>query len=144
MYIIAEALPITNWVKLIDKKKFANTTLDENSETFIIFILALEAMIIHPFRIARIAALKWDKASTKILIEYYDYADIFSIDLVMELFKNTSINKYAIKLVEEKELSYKLIYALSLIKLEILKAYIEIYLKTGFIQTFKFLADAFK
>lgn len=60
----------------------------------------------------------------------------------MELLRNPSINKYAIELVEDKQPLYKLIYALSPMELEILKAYIETYLKTGFIQSSKFLAKA--
>ena len=48
----------------------------------------------------------------------------FETKLVMELLKNTSMNKYAIKLIQEKKLSYKPIYALSSVKREILKAYI--------------------
>lgn len=57
----------------------------------------------------------------------------------MKLLKNTGINKYVIKLVEGKQLPYGLIYSLNLIELEILKIYIEIYLKTGFIYFFKSL-----
>ena len=52
-YTAAKALPITNWVKLIDKKEFAKATLDENSKTFVIYVAALKvpiAMLIHPSR----------------------------------------------------------------------------------------------
>ena len=51
----------------------------------------------------------------------------------MELPKNTGMNKYAIELINEKQFSYKLIYALSLVELEMLKIYIKIYFKTDFI-----------
>ncbi len=51
----------------------------------------------------------------------------------MELPKNTSINKYAIKLVEDKQPPYGSIYALNPVKLETLKTYIKTHLKTGFI-----------
>ena len=47
----------------------------------------------------------------------------------MELFKNTNINKYAIKLIEVTQSPYGPIYAFSLVKLEILKIYIKIHLK---------------
>lgn len=57
LYIIAEALPITSQVKLIDKKKFAKVTLDENSETFIIHKAALETITISLSWIAQIAAV---------------------------------------------------------------------------------------
>ena len=43
------------------------------------------------------------------------------------------MNKYAIKLIEEKQPSYRPIYTFSLMKLEILKAYIKTNLKTGII-----------
>lgn len=51
----------------------------------------------------------------------------------MELSENININKYAMKLIEDKQPSYKSIYSLGLLKLEILKAYIKTYLKTGLI-----------
>ena len=51
----------------------------------------------------------------------------------MELSKNTNMNKYTIKLIEGKQPLYGPIYALSLMKLTTLKAYIKIYQKTRFI-----------
>ena len=71
-----------------------------------------------------------------------DYANVFSPDLVTELPENIGIIKYAVKLVERKQPPYSPIYSLSLVKLETLKAYIETYLKTGFILPFKSLIDA--
>lgn len=50
----AEALLITSQVELINKREFATTALDENSETIVIHIAALEvptAMLIYPLRI---------------------------------------------------------------------------------------------
>ncbi len=43
----------------MDKKEFAKATLDENLETFIVHISALDVaeLSIHPFRIAQIVAL---------------------------------------------------------------------------------------
>ena len=52
-YMAAEAIPTTNWVELINKKKFAKAALNENSETFVIYVAALEVpttMLIHPSR----------------------------------------------------------------------------------------------
>ncbi len=51
----------------------------------------------------------------------------------MKLPKNIDMNEYVIKLVEDKQLLYEPIYSLGLVELEILKTYIEPYLKTGFI-----------
>ena len=61
----------------------------------------------------------------------------------MELTEITSINEHAIKLIEGKQPPFGPIYALSLVELETLKAYIETHLKTGFIQPFKSTASAF-
>lgn len=44
-YTIDEVLPITKRVELIDKKKFAKTALDMYSETFIVHVVALEALL---------------------------------------------------------------------------------------------------
>ena len=137
IYIAAKALPTISWVKLISKKEFAKAILDENSMIFIVHISTVEVTIIHPFQAAQIAALQWNKAFIEIPIECFDYIDIFSINLAMELPENTGINKHAIKLIKRKQLLYKLIYALSLMELETLKTYIKIYLKAGFIQPFK-------
>ncbi len=50
-YTAAEALPTTSRVKLIDKKEFAKAALNENSETFIVHVLALDVaeQSIHSF-----------------------------------------------------------------------------------------------
>ena len=60
-YTTAEALPTTKRVKLINKKEFAKAALDEECETFVIHVIALEAplagMAIHPLREAQILAL---------------------------------------------------------------------------------------
>lgn len=60
----------------------------------------------------------------------------------MELFENADIYEYTIELIKGKQLSYELIYTLSLVKLVTLKMYIETYLKTGFIWLLKSLTSA--
>lgn len=55
-YTTAEALPIISRVELIYKKEFAQVAFDENSETFVIYVVALKAikgriMAIHPSRV---------------------------------------------------------------------------------------------
>lgn len=59
-YTIAKALPITKKVELIDKHKFAKTALDENLETFVIYVATQETseMIIYPSQTAWIATLQ--------------------------------------------------------------------------------------
>ena len=76
------------------------------------------------------------------MAKYSDYIDVFSTDLVMELPKNTGMNKHIIKLIEEKKPLYKSIYTFSLMKQETLKANTKTCLKTAFIQSFKSPADA--
>ena len=55
-----EALPTTKQVELINKKKFAITALDEKSETFVVHVAALEALLvgiaIHLVQEAQISA----------------------------------------------------------------------------------------
>ena len=122
--------------------------LDKESETFVIHVAALKAplgsadMTIHPAWAAQIAALTQNEAPTKVLPKYADYADVFWFDLAMELLENTGINKHAIKLPNGKQLAYGPIYSLAPVELETLKAYIETYLKTGFIQPSKSPAGA--
>ena len=94
-----------------------------------VYVVTLEVFIAMPIHFSKIFLVQ-------------DYNDIFLIDLAIELFKNTDLNKYAIKLINGKEPPYKPIYAFSLVELETLKAYIKTHLKTGFIQTFKSFANA--
>lgn len=44
---------------------------------------------------------------------------------MMELSKNTNINKFIIKLIKDKQSLYGLIYSLALVEFEILKTYIQ-------------------
>lgn len=67
----------------------------------------------------------------------------FFFTLVIKLFNNTGINKYVIKLVEDKWLLYSLIYILNLVELETLRAYIKTHLKIVFIRLSKFFIDTF-
>lgn len=100
-----------------------------------VYIAALSTPVIQVYLTsqAQLELLLIDQTAIKILTKYLDYPDVFLFDLAMELHKNTGINKYVIKLVEGKQLFYKPIYSLKLIKLENLKTYIETYLNTGFI-----------
>lgn len=49
-----KSLSTTSWVKFIDTKEFAKAALNKNSEIFVIYILALEAIerLIHLFYVA--------------------------------------------------------------------------------------------
>ena len=137
-YTAAQALPTIKRVELIDKKEFARAALDEEFETYVVHVAALEAplvgIVIHPSQAAKISALIPDKASIKVSPKYADYADVFSFDLAIELSKNTGINEHAIKLQDGKQPPYGPIYSLGPVELETLKIYIKTHLKTGFIR----------
>lgn len=57
-----------------------------------------------------------------------------------KLLEYTGINKHVINLINSQQISYKLIYSLSFVELEILKIYIEINLANDFIMPSKSLA----
>ena len=61
---------------------------------------------------------------------------------MMELPKNTGINKHAIELQDEKQPLYGPIYSLKTLELKTLKTYIKTHLNTGFIQPSKSPSDA--
>lgn len=52
------------------------------------------------------------------------------------------INKHAIKLIKDKQLFYRSIYSLSLVKLKTFKTYIKTNLANRFIWSFKFTTNA--
>lgn len=54
IYTIVKAIPTTSWVKLIDKSEFVKTARDENFETFVVHVAALEAMLIHFSRASQV------------------------------------------------------------------------------------------
>lgn len=58
----------------------------------------------------------------------------------MELPEHTGMNNHVIELKNGKQLTYRPIYSLGLIKLKTLKTYIKTHLKTWFIQYSKSLA----
>ena len=143
-YSAAEALPTTWLVELIDKHKFAKAVLNKISETFVIHVIALEALkpALYPSQALLLAALQQDKTPIEIPLEYANYADVFSPNLAMKLSENIGINEHAIEQIEGEQLSYGPIYSLGPMELETLKAYIETNLKTGFIWPSKFSTSA--
>lgn len=65
-----------------------------------IYVAALVATIIHLNKKAQIKALIAKEALTKVPPEYLDYADVFSIDLQIELPVYTRINNHGIDFAE--------------------------------------------
>ncbi len=92
---------------------------------------------VHLSKKAQIAYLKADETPTKVPSKYADFADVFSLKLAAELPVHTRINDHAIELVDDWQLLYVPIYSLGPMELEILKAYIENNLASGFIRPFK-------
>lgn len=59
------------------------SALDKNAKTFVVHIAVLSVMPIYSSRKVQIKVLLANKTLTKVLAEYLDYVDIFSLDLVM-------------------------------------------------------------
>lgn len=137
------ALPTTNRVELINKREFAKAVLDKNFETFVIYMVALEAeSSIYSLQTTQIAALQSDKAHIEIPAKYSNFADVLSPALAMEFSKNKKINEHNIGLLKSKQAPYGSIYTFSLVELKTLKTYIETYIKTEFIWLSISLANA--
>ena len=82
---------------------------------------------------AQVRALLFDKAFSEVSVKYSDYINVFLIENLVKLPKNIKINEYTIKLEAGKQPPFEPIYSLGLIKLEILKTYIETNLTNNFI-----------
>ena len=132
------------------KKKFAAAALDPKHETYVIYIGSVSSntlpssspLNVYPSWKPQISGLIVEKAFTKILAKYLDFADVFSPDLASKLPKCTGIINHAIKLINGQQPPYTPIYSLGLVKLETLKAYIETNLANGFIKLSKSPAGA--
>ena len=74
--------------------------------------------------------------------KYSDFADVFSKKPANVLPVQIGANEHAIELEKAKQPSYRPIYSLELVQLEIPKTYIEIILMHGFIRALKSPADA--
>lgn len=130
---------ITQKVKLINKKEFVALALDANSETFVVYVVALNIkstnIAIHLSPSAQIELLKVNKAPTTVFAKYSDYTNIFLLKLTAKLPEYTGINNHAIDLEKDKHPSYGLIYSLKLVELETFKAYIKTDLANNIIRS---------
>ena len=91
----------------------------------------------HSKKQAQVKTLLFDKALIEVLAEYSNYSNIFLAKNPVKLLENTGINKHAIKLEEDKQSLFGLIYSLEPIELETLKIYIKTNLANSFIQPSK-------
>ena len=51
---------------------------------------------------AQVKAPLFEEAPTKVLVEYFNYINVFSTENIAELPENTRINEHTIKLEEDK------------------------------------------
>ena len=99
-------------------------------------------MPVHSKKQAQVGALLFDKAPTKVPVEYSDYSNVFSAENAAELPENIEMNEHAIDLEEGKQLPFGPIYSLGPVELETLKTYIKTNLANGFIRPSKSPAGA--
>ena len=133
-------LPTTKQVKIIDKKEFAKTALDEHVKAFVMHVTSLSTMAIHSAKKAQIALLIVKKF--KIPTKYSNFSDIFLKEKALILPEVTKLNQYAIKLQEGQQPLYRSIYSLGPVELKTLKTYIKTNLANGFIWPLKSPASA--
>ena len=78
-------------VKLINKKEFAKVVWNENSETFIIFVISPNLIPgLYPDKAAQITSLLADKV--KILVKYSDFAYVLLEKKALVLPERTKLN----------------------------------------------------
>lgn len=87
---------------------------------------------------SQIKVLLFDKTPTIVLVKYFNYSNIFLAKNLVEFQEYTGINNYTIKLEKNKQLFFRPIYSLKLVKLETLKTYIKTKFANYFIWPFKF------
>ena len=138
-YTTLEALSTTEHIELVGKKEFAAIILDLEYKTFVIHLKSFSSTLldIYLFRRSQIAK----KALTKILVKYANFVGKFFPNLAFKLPKYIGINNHTIQLVDVQQSSYKPIYSLELVKVKILKVYIETNLANRFIRSFNLLAS---
>ena len=90
----------------------------------------------------QVAIIIANKVSISISTEYFDFADVFSLEQISKFLKHNKINNHAIELDNDYQLLYGPIYSLGLVELETLKTYIKINLANGLIRPSKSLAEA--
>ena len=61
-----------------------------------------EEMPVHATKQAQVGALIFNEAPTKVLVEYSNYSNIFSVENTANIPENTRMNEHAIMLEEDK------------------------------------------
>ena len=126
---------------MINWKEFAKAAWDENIEAFVVHVSSLGLRIsIHPTRETLLVLLLTKEVT--VLVEYSDFADVFS-DMSANVHpEQIGANEDAILLDEGKQPPYRPIYSLGPVELETLKSYIKTNLANGFIWALNSPANA--
>lgn len=91
-------------MELIGKKEYTALVLNPEDKTFIVYVASFaNSDDVHPFRRISRAALRVNKTPTTVLSEFFNFADIFFLKLVVELLEYTKINNHVIDLVGGKQ-----------------------------------------
>lgn len=128
---------------MVEKKEFKDIILNLEDEIFVVHI-AFFAIFnnVYLFCRVKIALLNVNEALIIIFPEYYNFINIFFLELIVKLSEHIEINNYAINLVNDKQPPYKSIYSLRLVELETLKTDIKTNLANSFIKPFKSYTSA--
>lgn len=115
--------------------------LNKQKYTFVLHMATFTIMDlnIYLFWHTQIALLKVKKVI--FFSQYADYTNTFLSNSIIEFSKQTNINNHLIDLINNKQLSYSLIYSLKPVKLKTLKTYIKVNLPHNFIELSKLFAD---
>ena len=102
-YTAAKTLLTIRRVEIIDKKEFAMAVSNVENETFVMHVAALAKATIIPiyhFYQAQVALLISEEI--RILVEYFDFSNLFSLDSAAELPEYIRINNHPINLLDNK------------------------------------------
>lgn len=125
-------------MELVGKKEFAAIAFNPKDKTFVVHVTSFASTNdVHFSCRAQIAFLKVDEASIIISSEYFDFVDIFSLELIAELLGHMRINNHTINLIDGKQPLYRPIYNLGPLDMETLETYIKTNLAHGFIRPSK-------
>ena len=105
---------------------------------YVIFLLTMAIYLVMKAQITLLIAKK-----VQILAKYLDFSEIFLKKKALMLLKTINLNQYIIEFQENQQPSYRSIYNLGTVKLELLKTYIKNNLAIDFIWPLNLPAGAF-
>lgn len=124
-------------LKLIGKKELITATIEPEYKIFIAYLTSIIiSNQIYFFYRVQIALFKVNKITIIVLLEYSNFAGIFSLKLIAKLLKYIESDNLSIKLIYCKQPVYGSINYLWLVELKILKIYIQTSLANNFIRSF--------